>query len=148
MKLMHWDPYSNMTDIHNELNKYLTTPELFGPMTKQRTTENFVPAVDVVQRGDDLVFLAELPGMKKDDVTIEIEDGRLTLSGERKFKEETTKDDLYRMECSYGRFQRVFTLPTNVDATHAKAHFEDGILELTLPRLETAKPRRVEIDAD
>ncbi len=146
MKLMQWDPYGNMTDIHNELNKFLTTPELFGPVTKRTDMRTFVPAVDVLQRGDDLIFRAELPGMKKEEVTVEIEDGRLTLSGERKFEEETTESDMYRMECSYGRFQRVFTLPTNVDATHAKAHFEDGILELTLPRLETAKTRRLEID--
>lgn len=104
-----------------------------------------VPAVDISETADELVLHAELPGLKKDQVKLTIEDGVLTISGEKKFASEQKEKDFHRVERRYGSFHRSFTLPNNIDASKAKAAFEDGILTVRLPKSEAAKPRQIDI---
>ncbi|MDX1584632.1 MAG: Hsp20/alpha crystallin family protein, partial [Thermoanaerobaculia bacterium] len=106
---------------------------------------SWVPAVDVAEEGDQLILRAELPGMKEDDIEIEFENGMLTLKGERQFESEQSERNYHRIERSYGNFVRSFTLPRSVDADAIQANYENGILEVRIPKKEEAKPRQIKI---
>jgi len=108
----------------------------------------WMPAVDVRETNDEVHVTAELPGMKSEDVTVTLENGVLSVSGEKKQELQEGKEDAnyYLFERRYGRFERSFTLPRTVNADQITARFEDGILTITLPKAENAKPRRVLIE--
>ena len=103
------------------------------------------PAVDVKETQDALQFHVELPGLKKEDVEITIENNVLTIAGERKFEKETKDENYHRLERSYGAFSRSFTLPTGVRSEQVEAKFENGVLAVTLPKQEESKPRKISI---
>lgn len=103
------------------------------------------PAVDISETGDALLLRAELPGLKREDVEITLENNTLTIRGERKFEKSAEDENFLRVESSYGSFARSFTLPGNVQTDKTKAHFQDGVLEIRLPKMDEAKPRRIEI---
>ena len=103
------------------------------------------PSCDIYETETEIVVKAEIPGVKKEDVKLSMQDNCLTLSGERKFEEETKKENYVRVERGYGSFTRSFTLPPSVDAKKISAEFKDGLLEVKLPKLEQAKPKEVEI---
>ena len=106
------------------------------------------PALDLYQDKDNFFVKAELPGMNKEDITLSLHDGLLTLSGERQpEKTHDEKTSSLRNERFFGRFERTITLPTQVDGTRVQAAYEDGILRVTLPKAEAAKPRQIEIAA-
>jgi len=107
--------------------------------------QGWFPRVDVKETEGALEFLAEVPGLKKDQVSLTIEDNVLTISGERQFGRDEKKEDYHRIERSYGKFTRSFALPTNVDAAKAEAKFEDGLLEVRVPKSDAARPRKVAI---
>jgi HSP20 family protein len=107
---------------------------------------SFVPAVNT--REDDKAYYIEidLPGVKKEDINVELNDNKLTVSGERKTKEEVKKEDYYLVESRYGKFQRTFTLPENVDAEHIEAEDNNGVLEIVIPKVnEPEVSKRIEI---
>jgi len=105
----------------------------------------WVPAVDVRETGEALLFDAELPGLSKDDVSLSLENNVLTLSGERKLKESEEKEVFHRHERFFGRFTRAFTLPRNVDTTKTEAHFAAGVLTITMPKVAEARPKQIAI---
>jgi HSP20 family protein len=105
----------------------------------------WTPSVDIYETDDALVIKAELPGVSKEDVSIEVHQNTLTLRGQRKHEAEVKQDHYHRVERAYGTFQRSFVLPAMVDQEKVQAAFKDGVLELHLPRLESAKPRRIAI---
>jgi HSP20 family protein len=107
----------------------------------------WAPQVDIFEKGDDLVICAELPGLEQDDVDISIENNILMLRGERKRKTEFEEKDAYRLERTFGAFTRSFSLPKTVDSARISASYKNGVLELTLPKAEQAKPRKIEIQA-
>jgi len=100
----------------------------------------------VVRVCGSFVVKADLPGVNKDDIQIDLKDNTLTLKGEKKFENKVSKDNYIRVERSYGTFVRSFTLPQNVDAEKIKATYKDGVLELTLPKKEEAKPKQIKVD--
>ena len=104
------------------------------------------PAVDIVENDKELIISADLPGVKLEEVEVKIEDGTLTLSGNRKFENEDNKNGYHRIERSYGEFHRAFALPDSVDATKVAAGFENGVLKVTLPKKELARPRTVKVE--
>ena len=108
-------------------------------------TQRWAPAMDLVEAEDHFVLKADLPGLGDDDVTIEVQDGTLTLSGERKSEHETREKGWYRLERSFGRFSRSLTLPEGVDADKIEASFDKGVLEVRIPKPEERKPRRISI---
>jgi HSP20 family protein len=111
-----------------------------------QSAEHWLPAVDIQETDDAFLVFADLPGLSKDDIDISLEDGVLTLAGERKFTNEEADGKTYRrIERSYGAFRRSFTLPQGVDAEKVNAQFADGELHLTLPKSATAKPRKISI---
>ena len=108
-------------------------------------TRRWVPPMDLVEAEDHFVLKADLPGLTEDDVKIEVADGTLTISGERKPAHERTERGWYRIERSFGSFSRSLTLPEGIDADAIKAEFHNGVLELRIPKPEERKPRRIEI---
>ena len=144
MTLVRWDPFQELVSWSNRLNRTLTDP------TTGRTEDAFgawTPPVDIFEKDSNLVIRAELPGVDKKDIDVRIENGVLTLHGERKQETTINEENAYRMERVYGTFTRSFSLPTTVDPSKINALFKDGILELMVPKLETAKPKRIEIKA-
>jgi HSP20 family protein len=107
----------------------------------------WAPPVDLYETDDAFMVKAELPGLTKDDIHVEVHDRTLTLRGERKHEAEVKEERFHRRERAYGSFQRSFWLPTTVDANQVKASFKDGVLELRLPKHETAKPKRISISS-
>ena len=145
--LTRWNPARDMLHMRHEMGR-LMNDLLRGDSEGNGTgwTGATMPAVDVYENDDALVFKAELPGFSKDDVHVELKDNVLTLKGERKRNLEVKEEHYHRMERSYGTFQRSFALPIGVDAEKAEASFKDGVLKLTLPKAETTKPKRIGIN--
>jgi HSP20 family protein len=110
-----------------------------------RLPEGWFPAVDVYEDKDNLLVKAELPGLTKEDIQISLDNGNLTLSGERKQEEKYQDADVYRSERWVGRFHRSVSLPFRVDAANIKATYNDGVLTVTLPKAEDAKPKQIQI---
>jgi HSP20 family protein len=108
----------------------------------------WVPPMDVVEAEDHFVLKADLPGLSEDDVALEIQDGNLTISGQRKAEHESREKGWYRIERSFGSFQRSLSLPEGIDADAVTAKFDRGVLEVRIPKPEERKPRRVAIKAD
>jgi HSP20 family protein len=140
----------------------LTRYEPFRVMRREfdRLFEDFLPALaddapppawsprfDLVEREDAFIAKMDLPGLKPEDITVEMEYNRLVVRGERKHEEKTEKEDYVRMERAYGSFYRSFVLPRNVSAEQIEADFNAGVLTLTLPKTEEAKPRKIEVQA-
>jgi HSP20 family protein len=144
MTLVQWHPYRELVAMSNRLNRAVN--DSYTP----RTEDSFgawAPPVDIFERQDHLVIRAEVPGVQMEDIDVRIENGVLTLHGERKQQTEVKEENAFRMERVYGTFTRSFSLPTTVDAANVTATYKDGILEVTVPKAETAKPKRVEIKA-
>jgi HSP20 family protein len=144
MTLVRWDPLQELVSWSNRLNRTLNDP------SSPRTEDAFgawAPPVDIFEKDQNLVIRAEVPGVNKNDIDIRIENGVLTLRGERKQETEFNEQNAYRLERIYGTFTRSFSLPTTVDAARISAVYKDGVLELTIPKLEAAKPKKIEIVA-
>ncbi|HXD57819.1 MAG TPA: Hsp20/alpha crystallin family protein [Thermoleophilaceae bacterium] len=125
-----------------EFNRLFDT--LFQPVN---SSQRWAPAMDLVEADDHFVLKADLPGLADDDVNIEVQDGTLTISGERKSENEKREKGWYRVERSFGRFSRSLSLPEGVDADKIEASFDKGVLEVRIPKPEERKPRRIEIGA-
>src|ERR1700733_2947347 len=108
-------------------------------------TRPWAPAVDIVETENELILKADVPGVELKDIDIQLENGTLTLKGERKLEKEEKNKGFHRMERSYGSFVRIFTVPDTVDAEHVKAAYEAGVLTITLPKKEIAKPKAIKV---
>ena len=113
--------------------------------TQAVTMRDWNPKVDVFEEDDQIVMTAELPGVEKDNIAIDVNDRILTLKGERSSDNEVKKDRYFMRERSYGSFKRSFTLPSETDSEKIKAHFKDGVLKLNIPKPESSKPKKISI---
>ena len=149
MALIRWEPVRELNTIQSEMNRlfntFFETPsgQGGGPATSRR----WLPAMDLVESGDEFVLRADLPGLGEEDVNIEVEDNVLTISGERKSEHEQRGDGYYRLERASGSFSRSLTLPEGVDPESVHASFDRGVLEVRIPKPEQRKPRKVTISA-
>jgi HSP20 family protein len=145
MALIRWQPVRELGTIQNEMNRvfnsFFDTPTPANGTTFRR----WIPAMDLVETESSYVLKADLPGLSQSDVNIEVDDNVLTVSGERKAEHEDRKAGYYRVERSYGSFRRSLTLPEGVDADAVKATFENGVLEVTVPKPAQQAPRKVQI---
>jgi HSP20 family protein len=140
MAIIRWDPFREMTSLQGQVDR------LVDSMWSGRR-ESWVPAVDVFDEHDAVVLKAELAGMKPDDIQIEVEDNVLTIKGERTFSEKVDDERYYRIERRFGSFQRSLALPQGVKADETQAAYEDGILEVRVPKAPAEQPRRIEVKA-
>jgi len=152
MKLMRMqkpvlDPWSNfgrLADVRDELNTLLGLP-FAGLAHASRLLSDWAPALDVYEDKENFVVKAELPGMKKEEIEVSFQDGALSISGECKSETKNEDAEVYRAERYVGRFQRTVALPTGVAADKVKAQYKDGILTVTLPKTEEAKPKQINV---
>jgi HSP20 family protein len=145
MALVRWDPARELDTLQTDINRVFDT--FFGGSTANGATRRWVPAMDLVETDDQLVLRADLPGLERDDVNIEIKDGVLTVSGERKAEHEETKNGYHRVERAYGGFSRSLSLPRGIDAEQVQADFDKGVLEVRIPKPAERKTHRVQIGA-
>ncbi|HZO60504.1 MAG TPA: Hsp20/alpha crystallin family protein [Solirubrobacterales bacterium] len=143
MALVRWEPMRELNALQGEMNRLFNSFFDEGGNGAQR---RWAPAVDLVEREDSLLLRADLPGLSEDDVQIEVRDNILTISGERKAEHEDKQNGYYRVERSFGRFSRSLQLPSGVEASAIQASFDRGVLEVTIPKPEERKPRRIEIN--
>lgn len=140
-----WSPFRHLSMLRDEIDRLFDSPLNALTSNSQQFLNGWLPTVDLFEDRDHLVIKAELPGMKKEDIDISLHGDVLTLSGERKEEETFDKAETYRAERFLGRFQRTLTLPVAVDASKVQASYKDGILTVTLPKAEEAKPKQIQV---
>ncbi|HEY9503236.1 MAG TPA: Hsp20/alpha crystallin family protein [Pyrinomonadaceae bacterium] len=145
MSIVRYDPFRDLRTLQEEVNRLFSTnmTRAFGDEGIGRGA--WAPSVDIYENKDQIVLEAELPGMKKEDFDLSIENNVITLRGERRFEKTDESDNYHRVERSYGQFTRSFTLPQTVSSEGATAEYNNGVLRVTLPKREETKSRRIEV---
>jgi len=146
MALVRWDPVRELDTFQSDMNRLFDS--FFGRREGAPAgARRWVPAMDLVETDDHLVLKADLPGLDRDDIQIEVSDNVLTISGERRDESEEKREGYHRVERSFGRFQRSVELPEGIAAEDVRAKFDRGVLEVRIPKPAERKPTRVEIEA-
>ncbi len=139
-----WPGFGRLTDLREEIDRLFDVPLAELARTSQ-ILSGWTPALDLYEDKENVYVRVEVPGMKKEDLELSLHNGSLSISGERK-SDETFKDaEVYREERFFGRFQRTVSLPTAVASDKVKAQYKDGILTVTLPKAEEAKPKQIQL---
>lgn len=142
--LTTWPTFGRLSDLRDEIDRLFESPLTEWTRTSQLLS-GWTPALDLHEDKNSFVVKAELPGMKKEDIEVSLHEGMLSISGERKSETKHEETEIYRAERFFGRFQRSVTLPAAVAADKVKAAYKDGILTITLPKTEEAKPKQIEV---
>ena len=143
MAILRWQPAREPASMEIDLLNRMFS-DFYGEAFSRSA---WVPAVDIYETdAHEVVLKAELPEMKREDISVTFENGVLTLKGERKFEQETSKESYHRVERRHGAFSRSFTLPNSVDATRISAAYKDGVLTIRLPQREEAKPKQIDVN--
>jgi HSP20 family protein len=149
MTIVRWDPFRNMTTLQDRINRIFDeTASRSQDYDVEVSQCDWRPVVDIYDSEKAIVINAELPGVTKDTITLDVKENILTLKGERKSDEEVRKENYYRMERCFGTFERAFTLPSTVDPAKITANFKDGILKIEIPKAEEKKPKQITINVD
>jgi HSP20 family protein len=135
MSLTH-DPFGSLRLFEDAVTRMMSEP---------RTSRPWSPAVDIVETEDELIVKADLPDVRLEDIDVRVENGTLSLKGERKFEKELADKGYHRIERSYGSFMRSFSVPSSVDTEKVSADYKSGVLTVTLPKKEAAKPKQVKV---
>lgn len=146
MQLVPWNPWRDLQEVQEAFDR------VFGQKMRQwqlpALAASWRPAVDVIDREDNLIVKAELPGVKKEDISILVSEDQVSLKGEIKRDEEVKEKDYFRSERFYGSFSRTIPLPAPVDQSKARATFNDGVLEITLPKAGGDKPKQINVNIE
>jgi len=142
MGLIRWNPWQELESINRQLTHMLDDSSEEGLIERGK----WLPAVDIHETDDMFTVEADLPGIDKKDVKVDVEGGMLVISGERHYEKDEKNENMHRIERSYGRFSRSFSLPSYVDTSKVKARMENGVLKVELPKQEAIKPKNVEIE--
>ena len=146
MELMRWSPMRGLLGWRNNMDSFFD--DFFYPARRSAEDEvlwNWNPAVDIFEEQDSIVIKAELPGVKKEGITVDVKGRVLTLKGERSADNEVKEEKYYRREMTFGRFERAFTLPVDVDPEAINAEYSDGVLKITVPKPESHKPKQITV---
>jgi HSP20 family protein len=138
-----WDPFARLQELQDEMSRLFDWSLTHVPV---RDAGVISIATDIYEEKDNIIVKAELPGLTRDDIEILLQDNVLTLRGEKKSETEVKEENFYRMERSYGKFERSFELPAKVDPNKVAATFKDGVLRITLPKSEEAKPKQIKVN--
>lgn len=149
MGIVRWQPFRDLVSLQDRMNRMFE--ESARHLDRTGSEEDWVggswaPSVDIYEQEGNIVLKAEIPGVDPKKVDVRLENNILTLRGERLFEGEVKRDQYHRVERSYGLFSRAFTLPSVVDQEKIKAEYKDGVLKLTLPKREEAKPKQITIN--
>jgi len=148
MTMVRWDPFREFTQMQDRLNRVFA--DAYGRQGSDEglmTSGSWVPPVDIYQNGDqELVLKAELPDMNREEIDITVDNGTLTIRGEKKLSSEVKEEQFHRIERRYGAFSRAFSLPQTVDPGKVAAEYKQGVLTVRLPLREEAKPRSIKVD--
>ena len=145
MTLVRWDPFRELEDMSERLNRVFSRPSLRNSGKENLTVADWMPTVDISETDGEYLIKAELPEVKKEDVKVTVENGVLTLQGERRQEKEEKSKRFHRVERSYGSFVRSFSLPESVEESSVKADYKDGVLNLHLPKSEKVKPKAIDV---
>lgn len=137
--LVRWEPFRELASFQNEMSRWMNGL-LDGP---GRVTQNWVPSLDVWETDSEVVYAFDLPGIPQDKISIEVKEDTLTVTAEREKTEESSEEGFYRYERRYGTFARAVGLPPGVDQDHISASYDNGVLEIRVPKPEEQKPRRI-----
>lgn len=137
MSVTHFDPLANLRLFEDAFTRFLSEPSSNRPWS---------PAVDIYETENDLVLKADLPEVSQKDIDVRVENQTLTIAGERKFEKEDSTKGFHRIERAYGNFVRSFAVPNTFDTDKISAEFHNGVLTVTLPKKEAAKPRQVKVE--
>jgi HSP20 family protein len=139
--LVRWEPFRELTSLQSDMNRWLSS--FFDGQTRE--TRSWAPALDAWETDNDVVYAFDLSGIPEDKISIEVEDDTLTVSAEREKTEETSDDRFYRFERRYGSFSRAVGLPQGVDEDQISASYQNGVLEVRVPKPAEQKPRKIEL---
>ena len=139
MSLTHYDPLASFRQFEDALTHFFTEPQSNRPWS---------PLVDIYETDNELVLKADVPDVDLKDIDVRVENQTLTIAGERKFEKNDSGKGYHRIERSYGNFQRSFAVPNTFDTEHVSASYKNGVLSVTLPKREAAKPRQIKIEAN
>lgn len=145
MTIVRWEPFRDLASTQGQLGKMFNFRRFFGS-DRRLSTGSWTPAVDVVETDQSVVLTAELAGVDPKDLELRVEGDTLYLQGQRSFEKEVKEENYHRVERSYGSFARSFALPASVDSDQAKAEYKNGLLTLTLPKREEAKPKTIQVE--
>jgi len=147
MDLIRWNPWNELVSLRERMNRVFDD-SLFRSDRREDSLAmgTWSPAVDMFEKDDQVVIKAELPGLDKNDISLDLQNGVLTLKGERKYENEVKEENYYRREMSCGKFIRSFTLPADVDADKIKAEFQKGLLTVEVPKPEEPKPKQIPVN--
>lgn len=146
MALVKWNPWQEIEDVFDRYTKALDLPRTRGQ--EVLATGDWAPRVDIAETDKEFVIKAEIPEVKKEDVKVNVDNGTLTIRGERKQEKEEKGKRFHRVERHYGSFTRSFSLPDNVDESNIKASFKDGMLNITIQKTEEMKPKAIEVKVE
>jgi HSP20 family protein len=141
-----WDPFRELVDLQQELSRIVHGRGLAPAQTQGAEGAEWHPGVDIREEKDRIVVRTDLPGMRQEDISVEVADGTLTIRGERKQEEDTAEGRYHRVERSYGLFVRSFALPEGIDPGAVSATYRNGVLDVTLPKREEVKPKHVKVE--
>jgi len=145
MAITRWSPFRELEALQDRINRLFGEPWI-GSLTK--TELAWAPAVNILEEENAVVVKAELPDMNEKDIEVKIDNNVLTIKGEKKMEKEEKKENYHLIESSYGSFSRSFSLPGNLDTDKATAKYEKGVLRITLPKKEEAKPKQIKIKVE
>jgi len=147
MAVVRWNPFQDLVSLQERMNRlFEQTLDRSRGEREVMVAGTWAPAVDIYETPESIVLQAELPGLGKDDIDIQVRDNVLTLKGERRSEKEVKEGNYLRVERAYGGFQRAFTLPAAVQADKIRAVFKDGVLDVSIPKAEEAKPKQIKIE--
>jgi HSP20 family protein len=146
MNLVRWNPINEFSSLQSQMNRFFQEALGNSPFESSRTT-NWTPVADICETDESLFVKVELPGVDPKMVDVRLENNILTIRGQREFDQGNEKTSYHRIERTYGMFSRAFALPVSVDPDNIRAEFKNGLLTVTLPKSERARPKRIEIAA-
>ena len=145
MAVVRWDPFRDLNMLQDRMNRLFEDASRNWKSDEPASTTTWSPAVDIFETESEIVVKAEVPGMDRKDITLNLENNVLTLRGERRFLKETKEENYHRIERSYGGFSRAFSIPVTVDDEKIRADYQDGVLKIVLPKKEQLRPKQIKI---
>ena len=145
MTLVKWEPFRDLMAMQDRMTRLID--ETFSRIWKEDMAQGvWSPPVDILERGDEVVLKADLPGVTQNEIDIRVEEGTLTIQGERKFVKESPEENYVQIERPYGTFRRTFSIPRTIDQESIKASYKDGVLRIILPRRQEIQPKQIVVE--